>query len=242
MFNIKVALIDDSEFHLQLLSSQLAQRQSDVRCFLDKDEFLKEMASTDWRPDVYVIDYDFGNDRPTGIEVMAILQDQYPAPMIMLTGTPVDNKDNLRLRSYYAGAVNFLTKPCDINELQAIIHNLVSLNPILNRANDSSDTVNVLPIDDECRYVVFSRTIVCGENMTIKLTEKESSLLEILLKNKNILVERDHVYKHIYGHEMHPLNRSIDNLACRLRTKLGEVCNDVVIENHRSLGYRLYNH
>jgi DNA-binding response OmpR family regulator len=242
MLSIKVALVDDSEFYLRLLSSQLALRQVDARCYTDTDDFFKEMENTDWRPDVYVLDYDFGIDRPSGIDVMTKLHERHPAPIIMLTGIPLETIENLRLRSYYAGAVNFMTKPCDMNELYAIIHNLSSLNKLLIRDTRAKNSRPVLQIDHQCRYEVFSRTIICDGNATSKLTEKESSLLEILLINKNSLVDRDRVYKHIYGQEMHPLNRSIDNLACRLRNKLNEVCNDVVIVNHRSHGYRLYSH
>jgi len=243
MPDARVAVIDDCEFFLKLISYRLLMRKLDVRCYIDIQDFLSKTELSDWRPDIFLIDYDFGYDRPTGIEIMAFLQEKYSVPMIMLTGYAVDNDNNLRLQSYYAGAVNFLTKPYDINELHAIIENLTAT--IKTRVRESESSLvspNILRLHDNCRYELFSRTIVCSGKNNIKLTEKESSLLEILLKNKNSMVERDQVYRHIYGHEMHPLNRSIDNLACRLRSKIGEVCKGVVIENHRSLGYRLYTH
>lgn len=239
----RIAIIEDSIIYAKILVFQLSSRHMDARTYESYESFESKTRNDEWIPDIFIIDYDLGPGQRNGIEVCKATRATFKKPVILLTGMePSSSKEN-RVRSYYAGALHFLSKPHDIDELCAIIWSI--------DANSASEPSRVealekysttTHIDKYCRYNSFTRSIQSNiNNVDIKLTEKECALIEILLKNKNKPVERELAYQQIYGRSMHPLNRSIDNLACRLRSKLSEAGCSILIENHRSLGYRLWH-
>jgi len=240
--SLRVAIIDDCSFFVRILTYQLSIRKIDVRSFLSCRLFTDSTQDTGWAPDVFVLDFDLGPGELNGIDACRLLREQHAKPVIILTGSDHLSRKERKMLSYEAGALQFLTKPHDINELVALIRNYAQF---VSRPSQNSTTHDAnasgIELYDNCHYFPFTRRVINDCREQVELTEKEGALLEVLLHNKNSIVDKSFAYLQIYGRPMHPLNRAIDNLACRLRTKLAAVCPDACIDNQRAMGYRLYH-
>jgi DNA-binding response OmpR family regulator len=238
---IRVAIIDDCAFFVQVLSYQFRIRQIDAKCFSSSRHFTESLEASLWEPDVFILDFDLGPSEINGSEACRLLREKYAKPVIILTGSDHLSRKERKMLSYDAGALQFLTKPHDINELVALIRNF---SEIVNKSSPTTASGDIkdggIDLYNHSRYFPFTRKIINSNKTQIELTEKEGALLEVLLENRNCIVDKAKAYAQIYGRAMHPLNRAVDNLACRLRTKLSTVCPDIIIDNQRAQGYRLY--
>jgi len=238
---IRVAIIDDCAFFVKVLGYQLRIRNIDARSYSSSRHFDECLETTSWQPDVFVVDFDLGPGEVNGIEACRLLREKHSKPVIILTGSDHISRQERKMLSYGAGAVQFLTKPHDIAELVALIGNfsdMINRSSLANVTTDNKD--GGIDLYNHSRYFPFTRRIISNSNAQVELTEKEGALLEVLLQNRDCIVDKAEAYAQIYGRAMHPLNRAIDNLVCRLRTKLSVVCPDVIIDNQRAQGYRLY--
>jgi DNA-binding response OmpR family regulator len=73
---------------------------------------------------------------------------------------------------------------------------------------------------------------------TIKLTTKESNLLQMLVESKNELVSRENLLERVWGANTYFNGRSMDVYITKLRKYLkGE--DGVEIMNHHGIGFKL---
>ena len=54
-----------------------------------------------------------------------------------------------------------------------------------------------------------------GEKIT--LTKKESMLLQLLIENKNTVVTRERILQSVWGYQVYPTTRTIDNFILSFR-------------------------
>jgi DNA-binding NtrC family response regulator len=113
---IKLLLVDDEVGYVNVLSNRLAKRGVDVTKAFSGAEALQAIRKQDF--DVAVLDLkmeDMG-----GIEVLRIFKKMYPQmAVIMLTGHGSEEAAREGLKF---GAYDYLTKPCEFEELFAKIH------------------------------------------------------------------------------------------------------------------------
>jgi len=112
---IKLLLVDDEEGYVSVLSKRLLKRNIDVTATLSALDAIKIMRKKDF--DVAVLDLKMGD--MDGIEALKIFKKLYP-PMevIMLTG---HGSQKAAREGLALGAFDYLTKPCDLEELLAKI-------------------------------------------------------------------------------------------------------------------------
>ncbi|MDH3558232.1 MAG: response regulator [Deltaproteobacteria bacterium] len=112
---IKVLLVDDEEGYVNVLAKRMTKRQVDVSIALSGSEAIQTLRKKDF--DVAVVDLKM--EDIDGIEVLKIFKKMDPElPVVMLTGHGSENaaRDGLAL-----GAFDYLTKPCDLEDLLATI-------------------------------------------------------------------------------------------------------------------------
>ncbi|MFH1625303.1 MAG: response regulator [Pseudomonadota bacterium] len=113
---IKLLLVDDEEGYVNVLTKRLSRRNIDVTPALSAGDAVRILRDKDF--DVAVLDLKMGD--MDGIEALKIFKKLYP-PMevIMLTGHGSQKaaSDGLKL-----GAFDYLTKPCDLEDLLAKIN------------------------------------------------------------------------------------------------------------------------
>ncbi len=147
-------------------------------------------------------------------------------PILMLTAR-VELPD--RVAGLDAGADDYLAKPFELDEL------LARLRALLRRqASDAGDVLNAGPL----RLDVASRSVsVAGDG--VELTRTEFSLLELLMRNEGVVLERDLIYDRIWGYDFGTSSRSLDVHIGYLRRKLEANGTPRLIETVRGVGFVL---
>ena len=112
---INVLMVDDEEGFVDVLVKRMSKRKLNVTKAYSGAEALQAMRKHDF--DVAILDLKMQD--MDGIEVLKILKKMDPdLKVIMLTGHGSETaaKDGIKF-----GAADYLTKPCDLNELVAKI-------------------------------------------------------------------------------------------------------------------------
>ncbi|MDD4429573.1 MAG: response regulator [Desulfoplanes sp.] len=108
---ISLLLVDDEEGFVNVLAKRMSRRGIDVTGVLTGTEALQVLRRKDF--DIAVLDLKL--EDMDGIEVLKIIKKMAPdIPVIMLTGHGSEQAAEEGLRY---GAVDYLTKPCDLAEL-----------------------------------------------------------------------------------------------------------------------------
>lgn len=113
---IRLLLVDDEEGYVNVLANRMSLRGVDVSKSYSGSEAIKILRKNDF--DVAVLDLKM--EDMDGLEVLRIFKKMDPELMvIMLTGhgSAQAASDGISL-----GAFDYLTKPCDFNELLDKIH------------------------------------------------------------------------------------------------------------------------
>lgn len=108
---ISLLLVDDEEGFVNVLAKRMSRRGIDVTGVLSGTEALQVLRRKDF--DIAVLDLKL--EDMDGIEVLKIIKKMAPdIPVIMLTGHGSEQAAEEGLKY---GAVDYLTKPCDLAEL-----------------------------------------------------------------------------------------------------------------------------
>ena len=146
-------------------------------------------------------------------------------PVIMLTARgSVDDKE----RGLESGANDYLTKPFAFRELVA------RARVLLRTVEKPVDTLSAgdLTLDVRARKVVRA-------GATIDLTNKEFSLLEILLRNTGRPVSRAVLWEHAWEGSFEVDSNVLDVHVGRLRRKIGGGSGDKLIQTVYGVGYKI---
>ena len=117
---LKILLVDDERGFVDVISKRMSKRNFDVTKAYSGEEALQALRKTDF--DAVILDLKM--EDMDGIEILKIFKKIVPdLPVIMLTGHGSEEaaRDGIEL-----GASDYLTKPCDFDELIAKIRNIVS--------------------------------------------------------------------------------------------------------------------
>ncbi len=150
-------------------------------------------------------------------------------PIIFLTAK--SQKEDI-LEGFRTGADDYITKPFSMEEL------LYRIQAILKRTAGS-----VLP-RKESTYIIGKysfdplKQMLSFEGETVKLTTKESELLELLCRHRNEILERNFALKSIWIDDNYFNARSMDVYITRLRKYLKKDPS-VKILNVHGRGYKL---
>lgn len=146
-------------------------------------------------------------------------------PVLMLTAR---HDVNDRVAGLDAGADDYVTKPFELEELLARVRALL-------RRVDHEPIGDVLEVGPYTLDV--PRRIVTGPAGEIDLTRTEFSILELLMRNEDIVLERSVMYERIWGYDFGDSSRSLDVHIGYLRRKLEADGTERTIETVRGLGF-----
>ncbi|MCX6327934.1 MAG: response regulator transcription factor, partial [Bacteroidia bacterium] len=150
-------------------------------------------------------------------------------PIIFLTAKSL--KEDI-LEGFRTGADDYITKPFSMEEL------LYRIQAIFKR------TANIVTIKKEDRYIIGNytfdplRQFLSFGDQSVKLTTKESELLELLCQHGNEILERNFALKSIWIDDNYFNARSMDVYITRLRKYLKKDP-AVKILNVHGRGYKL---
>ena len=118
---INMLLVDDEVGYVNVLSNRMAKRNVSVTTSLSGTEGIQALRKQDF--DVAVLDLKL--EDMNGIEVLKIFKKMDPdMPVIMLTG---HGSEQAAKEGMEHGAFDYLTKPCELEELLKKIREAVRL-------------------------------------------------------------------------------------------------------------------
>ena len=163
-----------------------------------------------------------------GIEVLRRIRRVSDVPIILLTArdTVVDKVSGLD-----GGANDYITKPFAIEELLARIRTVFREKTISNNIKTSSEILTgPLSLDP------IKREVKVNENL-IALTKREFDLLQYLLENKNIVINRQSLVENVWGYDFTGETNAVDVYISYLRGKIEEPFGIKIIYTVRGVGY-----
>lgn len=145
-------------------------------------------------------------------------------PILILTArTDIDD----RVAGLDAGADDYLVKPFALEEL------LARLRALLRRS--SGTVAEVLKVGDMVMDT-GSREVRRGDTI-VELTKTEFDLLELLMTNPGIVIDRDTIYDRIWGYDFATSSNSLDVYIGYLRRKTEIDDAPRLIQTVRGVGY-----
>jgi two-component system alkaline phosphatase synthesis response regulator PhoP len=131
-------------------------------------------------------------------------------PILMLSAR---NTSADRILGLKKGADDYLTKPFDLEELLLRVSKLIEKNQRLNEKQVLSDQYQfgTNRIDFKAQQAVGSK------GQMIELSKKETMLLKLLIENKNEVVTRERILNIVWGYQVYPTTRTIDNFILNFR-------------------------
>jgi DNA-binding NtrC family response regulator len=108
---IRLLLVDDEEGYVNVLAKRMARRDMEVGTALSGSEGIQRLRKQEF--DVAILDLKM--EDMDGIEVLKVFKMMDPKmPVIMLTG---HGSEKAAREGLEMGAFDYLTKPCDLEEL-----------------------------------------------------------------------------------------------------------------------------
>jgi DNA-binding response OmpR family regulator len=153
-------------------------------------------------------------------------KDYQKTPIIMVTA--LTQAENI-VEGLDAGADDYITKPFDLNVLQARVR--VQLRNDESAIKTSRDELKFGPLK-----IVPSKARVQVEGEDVQLTSTEFKILLMLAERPGHVFTREQFINNIQGETVHVTGRTIDTHIAGLRKKIGIGAN--LIETIRGIGYR----
>jgi two-component system, OmpR family, alkaline phosphatase synthesis response regulator PhoP len=133
------------------------------------------------------------------------------------------------------GADDYLTKPFNLEELLLRVNKLVQKGKQLNTRRPMEQTYQFG--NNKIDFKSLECTTHTGEK--IMLTKKEIMLLKLLIENKNEVVTREKILQSVWGYNVYPTTRTIDNFILNFRKYFEKDSrNPIYFHSVRGIGYK----
>lgn len=131
-------------------------------------------------------------------------------PILILSAK---NSSADRVTGLKKGADDYLTKPFNLEELLLRVHKLINKNK---RMQDKSHVGDQYQFGTN-RIDFRAQEAVGIHGEKIQLSKKEAMLLKLLIENKNEVVPREKILQAVWGYNVYPTTRTIDNFILNFR-------------------------
>lgn len=133
------------------------------------------------------------------------------------------------------GADDYLTKPFNLEELLLRVNKLINKNKKL---QERSTVGNSYTFGDN--IIDFKAQEASTKSYgKIQLSKKETMLLKLLIENKNEVVPREKILQAVWGYNVYPTTRTIDNFILNFRKYFEEDSrNPRFFHSVRGVGYK----
>lgn len=221
---MRVLVVEDEHKIANAIKRGLEQESYAVDVCYDADSGLASATADEY--DVIVLDRMLpGSMDGVGVCKQIRLEGNH-TPVLFLTA-----KDQIRDRvsGLDAGADDYLVKPFAFEEL------LARIRALLRRPNEVAETI--LKADD---LTLDPATFMVARGGTpIKLSRREFSLLEYMMRNQNRVLSKDSIMGHVWDFDADILPNTVEVYMGYLRNKIEKPFKDKpeLIQTQRGFGY-----
>lgn len=163
-----------------------------------------------------------------GFEILKNIRfNKLNVPVILLTAK---DEVSYKITGLDIGADDYLTKPFNTDELLARIRSLF-------RRNSNINFENTISYNDVS--LNFMNYELSSNNKSLKLGLKEFCIMEMLIKNSNIIISKEKLIEKVWGYESNAEYNNVEVYISFLRKKLSHIDSKVIIKTIRGVGYSL---
>ena len=168
-----------------------------------------------------------------GITVCETIRLSNPDLPILILSAKNSSAD--RVLGLKKGADDYLTKPFNLEELLIRVNNLIKKSERLSSKEPIPDVYDFGK--NKIDFKASEAFTKSGEKVT--LTKKEIMLLKLLIDNKNEVVTREKILQVVWGYNVYPTTRTIDNFILNFRKYFEEDSRDPkYFHSVRGVGYK----
>ena len=220
---MRLLIAEDEKNLNKILAQQLRDNGYSVDACFDGEDALDHIRMTDY--DGVILDIMM--PKLDGLEVLKKMRaDRIDTPGLFLTArdSVADRVEGLDL-----GADDYLTKPFAFEELLARVRVLIR-----KKSGNKTNTYTLADLTLDAQ----SREVKRGDT-PISLSSKEFAILEYMIMNKNVVLSRDNLERHIWSYDYEGSSNMIDVYIRYLRKKIDEKFEPKLIHTVRGVGYVL---
>jgi two-component system alkaline phosphatase synthesis response regulator PhoP len=163
-------------------------------------------------------------------ETIRISNNEVPILILSAKNSSAD-----RVLGLKKGADDYLTKPFNLEELLLRVHKLIDKNKKLQDKTSIGDNYSFG--NNSIDFKAQQATGHTGEK--IELSKKETMLLKLLIENKNEVVPREKILQSVWGYNVYPTTRTIDNFILNFRKYFeADSRNPKYFHSVRGVGYK----
>ncbi len=202
-----ILLVEDEENLHDALKLNLELEGYEITSAYDGNDALK--AVKDEYFDLIILDVMLPHvDGITVAETIRLSNSELPILMLSAKNTSAD-----RVLGLKKGADDYMVKPFNLEELLLRVEKLIRKNKQIQDKENVGETYQFgnNTIDFKAQTAnTFNKQI-------IELSKKEAMLLKLLIENKNEVVTREKILQSVWGYNVYPTTRTIDNFILNFR-------------------------
>lgn len=228
MSKYSILLVEDEVNLHDALKLNLNLEGYEVSSAYDGPEALKQIEHAHF--DLIILDVMLpGVDGFSITEMARLNNNQTPILILSAKNTSANKVQGLKI-----GADDYMTKPFNLEELLLRVAKLIqksTANTMLTGIEKYSFSDNHFDFNS-LEAITYS-----GEKIT--LTKKEAMLLKLLIDHKNSVVSRERILQTVWGYNVFPNTRTIDNFILNFRKYFErDVRNPLHFISIRGIGYK----
>jgi len=202
-----ILLVEDEEHLHEALKLNLEMDGYEVDSAFDGQEALRQIQSAHY--DLIILDIMLPSlDGFSITERLRLNNNQTPILILSAKNTSANRVQGLKL-----GADDYLTKPFNLEELLLRVSKLIQ-----KHHQQSNNTTQLERYQFEGHSVDFNASEVkLASGQMITLTKRELLLLKLLIEHKNTVVTREKILQLVWGYQVFPNTRTIDNFILNFR-------------------------
>ncbi|MBK8491319.1 MAG: response regulator transcription factor [Saprospirales bacterium] len=226
MSKINILYVEDEPFLAKIVVESLQSRDFEVQLVTDGDRVISAFERL--HPDLCVLDVMLPNR--DGFSLGKEIRERDPhMPILFLTAK---NQTQDVVQGFASGGNDYLKKPFSMEELILRIQNLLGL---------MKGKTGVPQVDEEIvlgQYQFWPQKLeLCHGETVRKLSHRETELLLILSRHRNVKVERKTILREVWGDDSFFNSRNLDVYITKLRDYFRED-QGVEIVTLKGVGYR----
>jgi two-component system alkaline phosphatase synthesis response regulator PhoP len=228
-----ILLVEDEENLQEALKLNLELEGYEVTTCADGLEALKILSQEHF--DLMVLDVML--PELDGISVCeSVRLKQNPIPILILSAK---NSSADRVLGLKMGADDYLNKPFNLEELLLRVEKLIKKNDQLSLKTNVPELYNFGKNKIDFNGLLATNSV----GQEIHLTKKEAMLLKLLIDHKNEVVTREKILQAVWGYNVFPTTRTIDNFILNFRKYFEkDQKNPKYFLSIRGMGYKFSTH